>query len=43
MKRTLNPKLKKEKITIIEDSFSEENMESEENLSSKQDYIKEDH
>ena len=43
MKRILNPKLKNEKITIIQDSSSEENEESEENLSSQQDYIQEDH
>ena len=43
MKRILNPKLKKEKITVIEDSSSEENMESKEDFSSKQDYIQEDH
>ena len=34
MKRILNPKLGKEKITIIEDSSSEENMDNEEDSSS---------
>ena len=43
MKRILNPKLKKEKITVIEDSSSEENMENEEDSSSQQHYIQEDH
>ena len=43
MKRILNPKLKKEKIIVIEDSSSEENMESKEDLGSKQDYIQQDH
>ena len=36
MKRILNPKLRKEKITMIEDSSSQEDMEEEENLSSQQ-------
>ena len=43
MKRILNPKLQKEKITVIEDSSSEENNESEENLSPQQNYSQEDH
>ena len=43
MKRILNPKLKKEKITVIQDSSSEDNEESEENLGSQQDYIQEDY
>ena len=43
MKRILNPKLGKEKITIIEDSFNEEKMENEEDSSSQQHYIQEDH
>ena len=43
MKRILNPKLGKEKITIIEDSSSEENMENEEDSSSQQHYIQKDH
>ena len=43
MKRILNLKLQKEKTTVIQDSSSEENEESEENLSSQQDYIQEDH
>ena len=34
MKRILNPKLRKEKITVIEGSSSQEDMEEEENLSS---------
>ena len=33
MKRILNPKLKNKKITVIQYSSSEENNESEENLS----------
>ena len=36
MKKILNPKLRKEKITMIEDSSSQEDMEEEENLSSHQ-------
>ena len=32
MKRILNPKLKEEKITVIEDSSTEEDMESEKDL-----------
>ena len=43
MKRILNPKLKKENIAVIEYSSSEKHMESEQDLSSKQDYIHEDH
>ena len=43
MKRILNPKLKNEKIAVIQDSSSEENNESEENLSPQQNYIQEDH
>ena len=43
MKRILNPKLKKENITVIEDSSSEENMENEEDSISQQHYIQEDH
>ena len=43
MKRILNPKMKKEKVTVIEDSSSEENMENEEDLSSQQHCIQEDH
>ena len=35
--------MKKENITVIEDSSSEENMENEEVLSSQQHYIQEDH
>ena len=40
MKKILNPKLRKEKITMIEDSTSEEDMEEEEDLSCQQVYIK---
>ena len=36
MKRILNPKLRKDKITVIKDSSSQEDMEEEENLSSQQ-------
>ena len=43
MKRILNPKMKNEKVTIIEDSSSEENMENEEDSSSHEHYIQEDH
>ena len=39
MKRILNPKLKEEKITVIEDSSSEEDVEGEEELSPQQFYI----
>ena len=41
MKRILNPKLKEEKITVIKDSSTEEDMESEEELSPQQFYIEE--
>ena len=43
MKKILNPKLRKEKITVIEDSSTEEDMEDEEYLSSQQVYIEEEH
>ena len=43
MKILLNPKMKKEKITVIQDSSSEENKESKESLKPSQDYIQEDH
>ena len=43
MKKILNPKLRKEKITVIEDSTSEEDMEEEEDLSSQQFYIEKEH
>ena len=43
MKIILNPKLKNEKITVIQDSSSEEDNESEESLSPQQNYIQEDH
>ena len=42
MKRILNPKMKNENITVIQDSSSEENNESEENLNPQQNYIQED-
>ena len=38
-KKILNPKLKKEKITVIEDSSSDEDVEGEEELSPQQVYI----
>ena len=43
MKRILNPKFHNEKITVIKDSSSEENNESEENMSPQQNYSQEDH
>ena len=43
MKRTLNPKLKKEKITVIKDSSTEEDMDSEKYLSPQQVYVGEEH
>ena len=43
MKRILNPNMKKEKITIIQYSSSDENKESKENLKPQPDYIQEDH
>ena len=43
MKRILNPQLKNENITVIEDSSSEEDNESEYNLCPQQNYIQEDH
>ena len=43
MKRILNPKLKKENITLIEDSSTEEVMESEKGLIPQQVYIEEEH
>ena len=43
MKRILNPKLTNKKITVIQYSSSEENNESEENLSPQQNYTQEDH
>ena len=42
MKIILNPKLKNENITVIQDSSSEENNKSEENLIPQQNYIQED-
>ena len=43
MKRILNPKLKKENITVIEDSSTEEDMENEKGLIPQKVYIEEDH
>ena len=43
MKRILNPKMQNEKVTVIEDSSSEENMDNVEVSSSHQHYIQEDH
>ena len=43
MKRILNPELKNENITVIQYCSSEEDNESEENLSPQQNYIQEDH
>ena len=43
MKIILYPKLEKEKITIIQDSSSDENKKSEESLKPQQDYIQEYH
>ena len=42
MKSILNPKLKEEKITVIEDSSTEEDMKSEEDLSPQQVYSEEE-
>ena len=43
MKILLNPKMKKDKITVIQDSSSDENKENKESLKPQQDYIQEDH
>ena len=43
MKKILNPNLMKEKITVIEDSSSQEGVEEEESLSSHQVHIKKEH
>ena len=43
MKKILNPRLMKEKIIVIEDSSSQEDMEEKESLSSQQVHIKEEH
>ena len=43
MKKILNPKLRNEKVMMIEDSSDEEDMGSEEELNSQQVYIKEEH
>jgi len=43
MKRILRPKLRKDKIIVIEDSSSQEDMEEEENLSSQQVHTEKEH
>ena len=43
MKKILNPKLRNEKVTMIEDYSNEEDMGSEEELNFQQVYIKEEH
>ena len=43
MRRILDPKLEKEKTTIIQDSSSDENKESKENLKPHQHYSQEYH
>ena len=43
MKKILNPKLRNEKVTMIEDSSNEEDMGGEEELNSQQVFIKEEH
>ena len=43
MKKILNPKLAKEKVTVIEDSSSQEDLEEEEGLDSKQVHSKKEH
>ena len=43
MKRILNPKLKKENITVTKDSSNQEDMESEKGLIPQQVYIEEEH
>ena len=43
MKKILNPKLRKEKINMIEDSTSEEYMKEKEYLICQQVYIKKEH
>ena len=43
MKNILNPKLRNEKVMVIEDSSNEEYMESEQELNSQQVYTKEEH
>ena len=43
MKNILNPKLAKKKVTVIEDSSSQEDLEEEEVLDSKQVHSKKEH
>ena len=43
MKNILNPKLAKEKVTVIEDSSSQEYLEEEEGMDSKQVHSKKEH
>ena len=43
MKKILNPRLMKEKITVIEDCSSQEDMEEKQSLSSQQIHIKKEH
>ena len=43
MKNILNPRIMKEKITMIEDSSSQEDMEEEETLNSQQVLIQKEH
>ena len=43
MKKILNPKLAKEKVTVIEDSSSQEDLEDEKVLASKQVQSKKEH
>ena len=43
MKNILNAKLAKEKVTVIEDSSSQEDLEEEEGLDSKQVHTKKEH
>ena len=43
MKNILNPRLMKEKITVIEDYSSQEDMEEEEKFSSRQIHIRKEH
>ena len=43
MKKILNPRLMKEKITVIEDYSSQEDMDEEESISPQQFHIKKEH
>ena len=43
MKKILNPKLAKEKVTVTEDSSSQEDLEEEECMDSKQVHSKKEH